>query len=1114
MNQNSLETYEKISEAITTDKKTVSVDMFDSNGNLKTIQVPAFGYLKREIERLDTNLKSLSGLSSGDTTVKMADGTFRQISKSKLKTPAKSLTSIAAPNEFISKSNNFFESFLNPLLQIQLDVDGQVPADTEKIKQKRYLVDSTDVASTEWFDDNIKGLDNLEINNLVSLLETNLVRYEIDEEIVDAPVRSSRYYGGFDIAKVRTAQRKIVVDGVSVTKSVKLYTVNKFSYSDQSQTLTDTETLKIGDELLVNSGNASTKYRVVALNTDTLELELLLLEGYESIKIGADQLKIYKNKDAYSSIDINVGFDERAIIFIKPVDPESNLEAEEWSPGSAIYTNELLITLESGEVQNLADYYKAEVADFGQLIKALKDDSIPPATLGVTPDAPTVDAANFKVVQVNAHMTGSDAFQKVKKLNSTKVTTEENIKKLDEDLSARRAAIATKKYSTLVEKDRDRNELTSVLDQRNGESKLYASLVNEIRTTANSSSISNISAKYRVRGFWAIPAAKLSGETIPQEIVQFKIQYRYVSSDGTPSNIDQIEFNDDGTSKTGVFSNWIEKSTTVRKRIKDETTGKFKWDLENVEDGQAVNINQLDIAIQNGEIVEFRIKSVSEAGWPSNPIESDWSNVTRIEFPAGTSADESVVTIVNENSNELAKVKLIEELQSAGVYQHIGDSFTVNEKYFAHESSSIASGFLTAEQSPVSLFEKLIQMQKEIDSLKEQIAGAVGELSVRLVYEDGSSEIVQNNSTKQVFAGYYTDEIANLQIKKGHIVTKTFKVVLENSKATPLELISRLYGDRSSVAYNSSNTTNNGFGVEPTGTIDDVVVNDAYYINEGKYDLVASQYQNTASLDLNQTYFNESPYQSAQLRGQFLYSRYKNLANDAALYATSNIDASNNSNTLLDYEYGMFDISTLTPTNNASDYIFAGYNGAVVDLIDLTTVTNATYDSGILLHRDHPELTSTTTYSDIYDFGSRFVQAKTIAATNQQTAYYYDSGLNRTVKMAFEPNDQYLLGGKSCGAYLFMSPLSASSLSINSDNSSGNKIVNQGENNGIAIDIIYQYRMTDYSGDTSTSNGFLAGESLQTKTNLTYSKRIGLDVVDAKGNAFKFDLEVFSKYKA
>ena len=234
MNQNSLENYEKISEAITTDKKTVSLDLFNEKGDLKTVQVPAFGYMKREIERLDQNFKSLSGIGTGDASVRMADGTFRQIQKSKLKSPANNVTNVETPVEFVAKTNNFFESFLNPLLQVQINVNGQVDAGTEKIKLRRYIVDANDAISTEWFDDNVKGLDNLELNTLISQFETAGVKYILDEEVIDAPVRSSQYFGGFNVIKVRTVQRDIVVDGITQTKTIKLYTLDKLSYSDAS----------------------------------------------------------------------------------------------------------------------------------------------------------------------------------------------------------------------------------------------------------------------------------------------------------------------------------------------------------------------------------------------------------------------------------------------------------------------------------------------------------------------------------------------------------------------------------------------------------------------------------------------------------------------------------------------------------------------------------------------------------------------------------------------------------------------------------------------------------------------------------------------------------------
>lgn len=1116
MNQNSLENYEKISEAITTDKKTVSLDLFDEQGNLKTVQVPAFGYLKREIERLDQNFKSMSGIGSGDASVRMADGTFRQIQKSKLKAPANSVTNIETPVEFVAKSNNFFESFLNPLLQVQINVNGEVAAGTEKIKLKRFIVDQSDDISVDWFDTNIKGLDNIEVSTLISNLETAGVKYILDEEVIDAPVRATQYYGGFNVIKVRTAQRNIVVDGITQTKTIKLYTLDKFSYSDADKSMAETESLKVGDELLVNSGSNSTKYKVVSLNADTLEVELLLVEGYEAVKVGVNQLKIYKGKESYDTIDVSVGFDERMIAFIKPVDPESNIEAENWSPGTAFYTNELVITRVNGEVQTLADYYKAEVADFGQFIKSLKEDAIPPSTVGVAPDAPQIDSNSFKVVQVNTHLTKSDAFQNVKKLNSNKVTTEQNIKRLDDDLSNKRSEIATKKYKSSVERDRDRNELNSMLNQRTAESKLYSSLVNEIKSVADNNAIKSISPKYRVRGFFPMPTAKLAGDTVPQEVVQFKIQYRYLSADGTPSDINQIEVSDSGSgaTKTGVFSNWIETKSKARRRIKDQVTGKYVWATESIEDGQEVNINQIDIPIQAGEVVEFRVKSLSEAGYPANPVESDWSAITRVEFPAGTQSDESVLNLIEDNSKEIAKVKLVDELETAGMYTHINDAFIVNEKYYAHEAQNIASGFLTAEQSPVSLFEKLIEMQKEIDALKEKIAGTVGELAVKIQFEDGTVESVQNGTAKQIFAGYYTDEVADLQIKKGHIVTKTFKIILENEKATPLELISRLAGDRKVTAPIS--TVSSNFGPNTAGAVAPEVADDAYYLSQGKYDLVPSLYQNTSATEFASTnYLNEAPNQSAQLKGQFAYSRFKNIANSEDLYATTNLDASNTI-AAIDHEYSLYDLSSVTLPAVPNSYVWNGTwssNQPVATAVDTVNGQSLNYDNGIHMHIDHPVLQTTSNFNQVFGGGANIVQSKGASFNNKQMAYFYDQPAGRTVKMAFEPNDQYLLGGKSCGAYLFMSPLSIESLSVDADNTSGKYVVKNGESNAISIDVIFQYRMTDYAG-AEANLGYVGGIESNPLSNLTYSKRIGIDILDTDNNLFAFDLEVFAKYTA
>jgi hypothetical protein len=69
----------------------------------------------------------------------------------------------------------------------------------------------------------------------------------------------------------------------------------------------------------------------------------------------------------------------------------------------------------------------------------------------------------------------------------------------------------------------------------------------------------------------------------------------------------------------------------------------------------------------------------------------------------------------------------------------------------------------------------------------------------------------------------------------------------------------------------------------------------------------------------------------------------------------------------------------------------------------------------------------------------------------------------------------------------------------------------------ITLDLVFQYRMTDYYGVTSnndTSTGRIGGIIGNTFSNLTYAKKIGVDILDSNNQDFKFDIEVYAKYKA
>ena len=1191
INVNSLKTFERINEAVTTDEKNVPLEILTPEGT-KTVHVPSFGFMKRELERLDANLKALSGLGNGSTKVKLADGSFQTVITSTLKTPAKDVTSLVRPISFATKTNYFFEDFLNPLLTLNIDVTGQVPVETEQVLVKRYIFDSTSPLSVDYFNENFRNENAIDYATTVTNLANLNIPHLVDEEVRMMPYRNIQYSGKFDVVSIIDSQKDVIINGATQKKNIKLYTLDQLTYTDSAKFLKDTEVLKVGDELIVNSENKNTRYRILKIDGASRQVELELVEGYEAIKLGTDILAVYKNPEANLSVELNVGFNERMLIFIKPIDPISKMTAENWSPGVGLYSNELVYIKPDGNATTLADFYREEVADFGRFIKSLKDDSIPPSTQGVQPDAPILNATNFSVVQINKHLTDSDAANKIKKLSSDKVSSEETIKKLDDTIYKKRSEIATKKYSSNIEADKDKSELSTLVEQRASEAKLYGSIVNQIQSLSTDSNVTNTTPKYRVRGFWAVPTAKKVAETIDQEVVQFIVQYRYISTSGKAPEVTQIPFTETTSEKTAIFSNWNEMKTNVRDRARNDA-GKFIWLTPAVEDGQAVNFNQLDVAINQGESVEIRIKSVSEAGFPANPILSDWSAPIIVDFPIGQVDTTDLQALVNQNIAEAAKVQLTEELIAGGVYTHVAGSFTANERYYAHTATDIASGFLSAEQKPISVFDKIAELQQQILSLQEQIAAAKGELLVKLIAEDGTVTMIQNNTVNQVFAGYYVDEVAELTVKKGHIVTKTFKLVLENTKATTLELIARISGERTAPAYKSlgatATETINGFGnpINDKGSIsvDGKIAGDTYYTTEGNYDLVPIQYQNLSATELTTLdLVHELPYQSAQRRGQFVHSRYMDVSNKEALYITEPMVGG--TSVLTEYEYGLsyatFENAT-APTllvadgdANDTDFIWAGTFGRstggntepydlltgfvkeVVDVVALNTIGSVNYNTGIYMHKDHPDLQGL--YSDyvlnasvanavtdaelqasvkalvdnaiytmpipatietggvysIYDpnnIGSSNVNSK------KQLAFMQMNGMiaagDRSFKMSFDANDQYLLGGRSCGAFLFLAPININTLSVDGDNKQGSKKIFYGENNSVAVDVVFQYRMTDYAGnDPSTDIGRIAGQTGLGISNLTYTKKIGIDIFDKYESEFSFDLEVFARYNA
>ena len=1215
---NSVESFEKVNQAITSSRDSVTVNLQNNDGTISRVTVPSFGFLKNSVDRLDKNIQTITNLTGGDSSIRLADGTFRKLVLSKLPVEAPDLEAINSVTTFDTKSNWFFEGLINPLLYVTFDLTGQVPIDTERAIVSRYILNTNTQSKKNYFNNNYLGKADIDYTVFLNELAANNIQYVLDEAVVDLPPRDKRYFGKFSVIRISEVDVTEEVNGVSITTQKKLYKLNKINYSDSLAEFPDTIGLKVGDSLEITTEPIDTRYQVTQVDNSTNSVVLELVEGSKAVTIGADILQVASSANNTVELEVSVGFDERCVTFVKPIDPNSKLPAVNWSPGSGFFTSDLTTIDDNGTEETLATFYQQQAVDFGRFLLSFAQDKMPTSKQGLTPNAPTLTADDFRVVLINGQVTNSDAIVALQDLNNQKNTLEAELKELDTAIKQKRARIQTTNYATEVERDADRNELQGLVTDRSSKAELYASVVKEIAAKAEDNSVGSVLPKYRARGFWRLPDPRISPDTGTQDIVKFITRYRYLSSDGAANPVQEFEFQDGVGKSQGAFSNWVQLESTVRPRKKNPA-GLYEWVPINDDNAEAININQLDIPVRKGEQIEVQVKSVSEAGWPSNPLESEWSNSIRIEFPADLSSDSEVERILEENQQDQARVNLEESLNEMGIQQHLSTAFTANENYYAHTSNTIASGFLSENQTPIDLFSKLVQMSNQLEQFSEILRRASGRLSVTLVDDLGNVTRLKRNTLTKVFAGFYTQEVSDLDDPRGAIVSKTFFINLADAEQTTLQLISRVTGSRRRMTKASENPAFTNAEAAAGTTIlpasypwlDNNALqqsngrplyetDDSDYNTMRKYDLTPIVLTNP-SVPTDQPFGQDisiAPFQSAQNKGQFIFSRYKDVSSEEVFY--NYINTEDNFVINLDAAENFYDRLVDTGATAVGEFIWGG--GFDAGGLPTTAATYAGGSSDCLeVHTEHPYVQSLTAFAASYERATRqpgfpngditTIGAAPYAAAGtgngaelvfRQSKYaplqtdqpkgktqniYINENINdlsnlpgnqinlstpgqlwpinlnapsgvqpftastsldyagtqgvdfsRNAKTSFDPNDQYLLGERSCGSYLFLSSEDHEGLQVEGDSVQSTKPIPFGTENSLNIPLIFQYRMTDYfgqgSGSTGGGKGNVGGDDTGATVNITYAKRLGFDIYTTINDVFQFDIEVFATYKS
>jgi hypothetical protein len=1142
----------------------VSISQTLNDGTKTIINVPSFGYMKGKIDALNSQFDTLISANDNVIGIKSSNGDVRKFELKKVSKLIQELeeiksTSFTLPTTFGIKNNWFFESFLNPLLFVAVDVSTILTDDIDKFSIKRVIVNSINDDILQYFDDTYKNVNNIILDDLISDLQERAIDFFEDDNVIEMEPAVNRFKGSFDVTRIldETVPQTITSTGEVVSVARRRYTLNILTYTDILDGTNNTKFLSEGDVVITDNDS---EYKVLSVDRTNSEVVLERIFGIEPITIGASVLRIKPVPYRVPALQINVGYNEREVVFVRPISKANNITIDDYSNGFGIFTNDLTITLEDDSTSTLESYYNNFVADFGLiLLNAAKERKLP-AILAETPTSPTLTVEDFKVVQIDQHIKEDEdattVSNQIAQKENLKSQIKENLKEID---SLKSKLNDTQKNQS--EKNRIEKKIKTSTDKR-------ATLQTQLTTTVKG--ITNListtpafiqSAKYRVRGFWTIPDAK-QNRYGKQEVVQFKVRYRYLSKKGTAPNAEQSKVTQaDASVKLASFSPWTEELTKPRTKELDNTTGLYIWKTEDISSSEEININQLDIAIRKGETVEIQVKSVSEAGWPDNPVESEWSTAIQIPFPDDIESAEEATILSQKTFAEEARLDFEDELNSRGLDLHLQNQFTTGERFFAHKANDITSGFFTTEGSVIDLFEQLQSYKTQIDALREAITQDRGKIKVSVIDPLGNVSEVKNGDTIDLFAGYYRDDIIDtsgpsIVYNEGRPVTKRYIISVSNTSANPLELVALLQGGIEEVAPTSNPVAN---------------PDSDYHVNR-RYDLIPLSIGSAIAGDIADP-FNQPGYQSSQVQGQYIYNRYKNYGLSESMYSfypgsntayvpvgspgynAGGIVVGSDRVPLTWGHYLPFkpeDAVPLYPNGGTSANIWNGTtNGAGLPI-------GNGYISEFCIHKDHPSIANLGVSfdvsvgpnlnnlilpvfkqntappvidSDATQVALLFAQAvhsesskdentsvlglnyliqasretSDLVASNNNTLRRAN---NYPIKLGYNPDDEYLIGKYTCGSYLYVFPDSYSNISVEGNHPSlSSKKVEFGTEQSINIPVLFQYRCSDKLGNIG---GYRLGTSLN---NITYAKKIGIDIFLKNEGPFSFDLVVSTKYK-
>ena len=824
-NSNVVSLLSNINSLVSSTASSVTFNIIDQSGISRQYSLPSFGYLQSEINRLNHNVNSIYNIDGGGAQIQPTNANkFQKIVTIDLNLQPSDVSNIPVISNFTVKDNFFFDTLLDPSMSIIVDLTGKVPDNVRKVLIRRYIPKFSQDASG-----NFTPLGQAALNSFNSLFRNNnsftldefitwhqntpgiVSPFEpsYEEKMVDLQPNQLQYDGKFSVTKIEedTLNKKLWY-WVNTLTYVENVFVNGIEQQQQKQ-------LGVGDQIIINTDSSTTIYQILEISTSTSSPRLRFerIQGYQPIPVGIQTIKIYSPVLYDKMVSINIGYNERNALFVKALDMNNYILSNNWSTGVGYWTNDLK-DISSGST--MEQFYTQYVDDYGKLLQDLVAKKTPTSLAG-TPNVVNLVDTNFKVVQINKHLTDTPNSNLILNKHNQQKTLKSEVQQLNDAITDKNKELRVTRFTSDAARKQHVNEIDLLTKQRDSKSTLLSSVNSEILDISKSP-VTSVPPVFNVRGFWSIPEPVYTRGTRPQQIVQFRVQYRYLSSDGKESPVETFKLADAPATaasslKNGAFSNWREFKTDTLKRTYDASTKKYTWETPDLSNPDLPNINQLDIPIQYNENVQIRIKSISEVGWPDSPVESDWSNTITVNFP------DSLNNVINQNASivqtansEAVRISVTNDLSARGLDHLLAQQVTVNNKTFNLSTDTVLSGFHDVNGVATSLIDHLTNINAKISALEDKITRAQGQLVVS-IYRNSEQFVVQNGSelSFNVECEDYLDSYNAAGVPTGRVyqnnvyVVKDFLMKISNaSTSSPLGLLSsRTYANNTDV-YNSS----------------------------------------------------------------------------------------------------------------------------------------------------------------------------------------------------------------------------------------------------------------------------------------------------------------------